>query len=40
MDLSLSTVKRSMAHSSNRLSRWIDADPGLAGFLDTERWGL
>jgi RNA polymerase sigma-70 factor, ECF subfamily len=39
MDLSESTVKRSIAHASNRLSRWIDADPGLAGLLDTERWG-
>ena len=39
MDISVSTVKRSMAHASNRLSRWIDADPGLAGLLDGERWG-
>jgi RNA polymerase sigma-70 factor (ECF subfamily) len=39
MDISVSTVKRSMAHASNRLSRWIDADPGLAGLLDRERWG-
>ncbi len=38
MDLSVSTVKRSMAHASNRLSHWIDAEPGLAGLLDTERW--
>jgi len=30
MDLSISTVKRSLAHASSRLSRWIDADPGLA----------
>lgn len=39
MDLSASTVKRSMAHASSRLSRWIDADPSLAGLRDEERWG-
>jgi len=39
MDLSLSTVKRSMAHASTRLIRWIDADPGLASLLDPGRWG-
>ncbi len=39
MDISVSTVKRSMAHASDRLSRWIDADPGLAGLLDEETWG-
>jgi RNA polymerase sigma-70 factor (ECF subfamily) len=31
MDISISTVKRAIAHASGRLSRWIDADPGLAG---------
>src|SRR4051812_46642307 len=31
MDVSISTVKRAIAHASERLSRWIDADPGLAG---------
>jgi RNA polymerase sigma-70 factor, ECF subfamily len=30
MDVSISTVKRAIAHASARLSRWIDADPGLA----------
>jgi RNA polymerase sigma-70 factor (ECF subfamily) len=30
MEISISTVKRSMAHASSRLSRWIEADPGLA----------
>lgn len=30
MDISRSTVKRSMAHASSRLSRWVSADPGLA----------
>jgi RNA polymerase sigma-70 factor, ECF subfamily len=39
MDVSVSTVKRSMTHASSRLSRWIDADPGLAGLLDGKRWG-
>lgn len=33
MDLSTSTVKRSMARASNRLTRWVSAEPGLAGFL-------
>lgn len=32
MDISASTVKRSMARASNRLSRWVDSDPGLAAF--------
>jgi len=39
MEISESTVKRSMTHASNRLSHWIAADPGLAGLLDGERWG-
>jgi RNA polymerase sigma-70 factor (ECF subfamily) len=39
MDISVSTVKRSMAHASNRLLRWINADPGLAGLLDAGGWG-
>lgn len=38
MELSESTVKRSMARASNRLSRWIEADPGLASMFDAERW--
>ena len=38
MDISESTVKRSMAHAANRLSRWIEADPGLASLLDAEGW--
>ena len=36
MDISTSTVKRSMASASRRLSRWIAADPGLAGVFDEE----
>jgi RNA polymerase sigma-70 factor (ECF subfamily) len=39
MGLSESTVKRSMAHAVGRLSRWLDADPALAGLFDKERWG-
>jgi RNA polymerase sigma-70 factor (ECF subfamily) len=39
MGISLSTVKRSMAHASNRLLGWIAADPGLAGLLEAGRWG-
>ena len=38
MDISTSTVKRSMAHASTRLSGWIAADPGLAGLMRTECW--
>ena len=38
MEISESTVKRSMIRASNRLSRWIEADPGLASMFDTERW--
>jgi RNA polymerase sigma-70 factor (ECF subfamily) len=34
MELSTSTVKRSMARASTRLSRWISADPSLQGFLE------
>ena len=39
MDISLSTVKRSMAHASSRLSRWVEADPELAGLARGEHWG-
>jgi RNA polymerase sigma-70 factor (ECF subfamily) len=38
MEMSESTVKRSMTRASDRLSRWIEADPGLASVFDTERW--
>jgi RNA polymerase sigma-70 factor (ECF subfamily) len=38
MDISISTVKRSMAHATSRLTRWIDGDPGLAELLKTWRW--
>jgi len=33
LDLSRSTVKRSMVRASARLSRWVDADPGLQHLL-------
>lgn len=33
MDLSTSTVKRSLIHSSERLTSWIEADRGLASAL-------
>jgi RNA polymerase sigma-70 factor, ECF subfamily len=39
MDLSISTVKRSMTHASNRLSRWVEADPELADLARGEHWG-
>jgi RNA polymerase sigma-70 factor (ECF subfamily) len=39
MDLSISTVKRSMARASSRLSRWVDAEPGLAGFAERAERG-
>ncbi len=37
MEISESTVKRSMARAVSRLSRWIDADPDLAGLFDGGR---
>jgi RNA polymerase sigma-70 factor, ECF subfamily len=39
MEISESTVKRSMTSASNRLSGWIDADPELAGAFNTGGWG-
>ncbi len=38
MDLSTSTVKRAMAHASERLSRWVEADSGLAAVAKGKRW--
>jgi RNA polymerase sigma factor (sigma-70 family) len=38
MDLSVSTVKRSLQRASTKMSRWIGADPGMAPLLDGERW--
>jgi RNA polymerase sigma-70 factor (ECF subfamily) len=34
MEISISTVKRSLEHATGKLSIWIEADPGLAGVLD------
>jgi len=34
LDVSTSTVKRSMARASSRLSRWVNAEPGLQGLVD------
>lgn len=34
LDVSPSTVKRSLARASERLSRWIDSDPRLSELLD------
>jgi RNA polymerase sigma-70 factor (ECF subfamily) len=39
MDISISTVKRSIAHASGRLSRWVEADPGLADLARGAQWG-
>lgn len=33
MDLSVSTVKRALAHASSQLSRWIQAEPDLAALI-------
>jgi len=38
MQISVSTVKRSLAHAVARLSHWIRTDPGLAEVFDTQRW--
>jgi len=38
MELSLSTVKRALERATSKLSLWIEADPGLAGFLEGARW--
>jgi RNA polymerase sigma-70 factor (ECF subfamily) len=34
MDISSSTVKRSLAHATARLARWVDGDPALAELAD------
>lgn len=38
MDISESTVKRSLAHATTRLATWIAADSELADVFDTRRW--
>ena len=37
LNISESTVKRSMARATARLSRWIEAEPGLVDLLEPER---
>jgi hypothetical protein len=32
--LSASTVKRSMAHATTKMSRWLESDLGMVGLLD------
>lgn len=39
MDISESTAKRALAHASERLSRWIEADRSLARALDDQLRG-
>ncbi|MEO6600192.1 MAG: sigma-70 region 4 domain-containing protein, partial [Polyangiaceae bacterium] len=34
MNIGASTVKRSLARASERLSRWVEANPGMAHLLD------
>jgi RNA polymerase sigma-70 factor (ECF subfamily) len=38
MDLSVSTVKRSLDHAATKLSRWIETDLDLAGILASAGW--
>ena len=38
MELSISTVKRALERATSKLACWIEADPGLAGFLDERGW--
>ena len=38
MEVSISTVKRALERATTKLARWIEADPGLAGFLDARGW--
>ncbi len=34
LEISVSTVKRSMARASSRLSRWVESDPSFAALLE------
>jgi len=38
MELSVSTVKRSLAHATNKLSRWLESDLGWVDFLEGRGW--
>ncbi len=38
MELSVSTVKRSLDHGGQKLARWIKDDPSMASLLDGKGW--
>jgi RNA polymerase sigma factor (sigma-70 family) len=38
MELSPSTVKRSLGHAAEKLSRWIETDPGMEGLVGGKGW--
>jgi RNA polymerase sigma-70 factor, ECF subfamily len=38
MDLSISTVKRSLDHGGQKLARWIKDDPNMASLLEGKGW--
>jgi RNA polymerase sigma-70 factor (ECF subfamily) len=38
MELSISTVKRLLSRATDKLSRWVEADPDLLGFIDRKEW--
>jgi len=38
MEISISTVKRSLERATTKLACWIQADPGLAGYVDEKGW--
>ena len=38
MELSVSTVKRALEHATDKLTCWIEADDGLAAFVDEQGW--
>jgi RNA polymerase sigma factor (sigma-70 family) len=38
MELSTSTVKRSLQHADKQVSRWIETDLGMVGLLDGKGW--
>jgi len=40
MNMSLSTVQRTLRQATDRLSRWIEADADLAPWLDEDGWLL
>ena len=40
MELSLSTVQRALKQATDRMSRWIESDVDLAGWLDEDGWLL